>query len=68
METNAPNPHDDLIAEIEAFCATRNMALTRFGSEAVNDPAFVASLRNGRECRRATLARVRAYIDQVAAE
>lgn len=54
--------HPDLIAEIRAFCAAQDMALTRFGKEAVNDPSFVRQLEEGRECRRSTIRKVRAFM------
>ena len=54
--------HPELLADIRAFCAARGMTVTRFGTEAVNDPSFVAGLEKGRECRRATLNRVRTFM------
>lgn len=44
------------------------MPATKFGREAVRDPRFVGDLRNGREPRRATAARVHAYLDRVEAQ
>lgn len=55
-------PHSDLLADIEAFCAARDMPVSRFGSDAMGDPSFVFDLRNGRECRRATLDRARDWM------
>ena len=64
--------HPELIADIEAFCASRGMAETRFGSESIGDPSLLARLRTGRELRVATLKRVRDFMvarrSQVAAE
>lgn len=37
--------HDQLIERIEAFCRRHDMAESRFGREAVNNPAFVSGLR-----------------------
>lgn len=54
--------HPDLLEEIRAFCDARGMALTRFGTEALGDPNFVSQLVAGRECRRATLTRVRSFM------
>lgn len=55
--------HSDLIAEIDALCAETGMARSKFGAEAMNDPAFVFELAKGRECRRSTVERVRAFIE-----
>lgn len=62
MENADTIPHPDLLAEIRAFCAARGMATTRFGKEALSDPAFVSNLEAGRECRRATIHKVRAFM------
>lgn len=35
----------ELLAKIEAFCRRHDMAETRFGRDAVNNPAFISSLR-----------------------
>jgi hypothetical protein len=35
----------DILARIEAFCRRHDMAESRFGREAVNNPALVSSLR-----------------------
>lgn len=68
MQNLDPVPHADLLAEIRAFCEARGMALTRFGKEALNDPAFVSGLEAGRECRRATIGKVRAFMSASDAE
>jgi hypothetical protein len=62
MENADTIPHPDLLAEIRTFCAARGMATTRFGKEALSDPAFVSNLEAGRECRRATINKVRAFM------
>jgi hypothetical protein len=54
--------HPELVAEIRAWCAARGVALTAFGMAALNDPSFFADLEEGRECRRATLVKVREYM------
>jgi len=54
--------HPDLLAEIAAFCAARGLSKTAFGRDAVGDPNFVMDVESGRECRRATIARVRSFI------
>jgi len=48
---------------IELYLRQKRMPPTRFGREAVNDPRFVFDLRNGREPREKTAARVTAWLD-----
>jgi hypothetical protein len=48
---------DDLLNDIEAFCRTHHIRESRFGRAAVNDTTFIPQLREGREPRRATIAR-----------
>jgi hypothetical protein len=62
MEQHDAIAHPDLLEDIRAFCEARGMALTRFGKDALNDPAFVANLMSGRECRRSTINRVRSFM------
>lgn len=38
----------DLLAKVEAFLAQHGMAPSKFGREAMADPALVTHLRNGR--------------------
>lgn len=54
----------DLVRRVEQFLRDSGMPASRFGREALGDPCFVADLRNGRELRSATAARVRAYLDR----
>ncbi len=49
-------------AEIDAFLAKHDMAPATFGAEACNDTAFVTDLRDGREPRFSTIAKVRAFM------
>jgi hypothetical protein len=53
---------DDLINDIEAFCRTHQLKDSRFGRAAVNDTTFLPQLRDGREPRRKTVARVRRFM------
>ena len=53
-----------LLSTIERHLRNSGIAPTRFGREAVNDPRFVLDLRNGREPRPTTVARVITYIVQ----
>lgn len=50
--------------EVEKFLARTGMPATKFGRLAVNDPRFVLDLRNGREPRSATAAKVIHFIEQ----
>ena len=54
-----------LLREVEKFLRHSDVAPTRFGREAVGDPRFVFDLRNGRDPRPTTVARVRAYLEAV---
>jgi len=54
----------ELIQEIEAYLAKTGMKPWEFGRKALNDPALWDDLRTGRELRRGTRERVRAYIAQ----
>ncbi len=54
-----------LLHDVEKYLRSSAIAPTRFGRDAVNDPRFVFDLRNGREPRRQTVERVRAYLEQV---
>lgn len=61
--------NNDLLNEINDFIEVYNqvsqskdMNPTRFGILALNDPAFVTSLKKGRDLRRSTEERVRSFI------
>lgn len=58
----------NLVRRVEHFLKASEMPASRFGREALGDPCFVADLRNGREPRAATAARVRAYLDDAERE
>lgn len=51
-----------LIRSVEKFLRAHGMPATKFGRLTVQDPRFVFDLRNGREPRAATEARIRAFI------
>jgi len=51
-----------LLGEIERCMRKRNIAASRFGRDAAHDPRFVFDLRQGREPRPRTQARVLAFI------
>ena len=52
-----------LLPRVERYLRRSGTPPIRFGREAVHDPRFVFDLRNGREPRPATAARVSAYLD-----
>jgi hypothetical protein len=52
-----------LLREVEKFLRHNDTAPTRFGRDAVGDPRFVFDLRNGRDPRPRTVARVVAYLE-----
>lgn len=53
----------NLLREIEGYIRRHDSTPARFGREVVRDPRFVFDLRNGREPRPSTVARVRAYLE-----
>ena len=52
-----------LLSRIEIHLRRSGTPATRFGREAVRDPRFVFDLRNGREPRARTVARVAAFLE-----
>ena len=52
-----------LMRRIQLFMKRADMAPTRFGREAVGDPRLISDLRNGRELRGSTAARIHAWLD-----
>jgi hypothetical protein len=52
-----------LLRAIERHMRLTGMSPSRFGREAMGDPAFVEDLRMGRKPRQATLERVRKYLE-----
>lgn len=51
-----------LLDEIEAFLEAAGMSPTAFGTQALNDPPFVAQLRAGRDVKMSTVEKVRAFM------
>jgi hypothetical protein len=52
-----------LLREVETFLRHSEITPTRFGRNALGDPRFVFDLRNGRDPRPRTVARVLAYLE-----
>jgi hypothetical protein len=57
-----------LLQRIEDHMKAKRMTPTRFGREAVGDPLLVSNLRDGREPRPRTVARVLDYIERSSGE
>lgn len=53
----------NLLREVEKYLRRSDVAPTRFGRDVVGDPRFVFDLRNGRDPRPRTIAKVRAYLE-----
>lgn len=54
---------NDLLGRIDAFLKETGMAVSRFGREAANEPAFVSRLRGGMSPTLARANRVIAFMD-----
>jgi hypothetical protein len=54
--------HDDLLAEIAAYCAARGVSRSGFGQSAVGDPSLIPGLEAGRELRSRTIRAIRHYM------
>jgi hypothetical protein len=52
-----------LMRRIQLFLSRADMPPTRFGREAVGDPRLISDLKNGRELRETTAARIHAWLD-----
>ena len=52
-----------LLREVENFLRCSKIPPARFGREVMGDPRFVFDLRNGREPRPRTVARVRKFLE-----
>ena len=53
----------NLTRRIRLFLERAEMTPTRFGREAIGDPRLVTDLKNGRELRATTAARIHAWLD-----
>lgn len=51
-----------ILGKVERYLRKHGMPATKFGRLAVRDPRLVGDLRNGRELRSRTLARVEAFL------
>ena len=52
-----------LMRRIELFLQRAAMTPTRFGREAVGDPRLIRDMKNGRELRYTTVARILAWLE-----
>ena len=55
-------PLGTMLQDVSAFLMRNRMPESRFGDLALGDPAFVRNLRNGREPRAVTAAKVRVFM------
>jgi hypothetical protein len=62
MDTQNTDFNADLLAEIAAFCGKHRLSLTKFGTLAVKDPAFVTTLKRGRDVGRKLERRMRVFM------
>lgn len=53
-----------LLREVEKFLRAAKVPPARFGREVMGDPRFVFDLRNGREPRPRTVARIRKFLER----
>lgn len=53
-----------LLYRIERYLRRSRTPATRFGREAVNDPRIIFDMRNGRELRETTRARLLAHLER----
>lgn len=51
-----------ILGKVERYLRKHSLPATKFGRLAVRDPRLVGDLRNGRELRAKTLARVEAFL------
>jgi hypothetical protein len=58
-------PTDLLLEEIETFLTEMSVAPCAFGVRACKSGHLVPELRQGRQCRPATIAKIRAYMQEV---
>lgn len=52
----------EILSKVERYLRKHGMPQTKFGRLAVHDPRLVGDLRNGRELRAHTRARVEAFL------
>lgn len=52
----------EILSKVERYLRKHEMPHTKFGRLAVHDPRLVGDLRNGRELRARTLARIEAFL------
>jgi hypothetical protein len=56
----------NLLREVEKFLRRSDTAPSRFGRDVFGDPRFVFDMRNGRDPRPQTVARVITYLEAAA--
>lgn len=59
---------ENLIRQIEAFCAAHGVSERQFGELSMNDGKLVAQIRSGRDLRYSTVQRITDFISEYAPE
>lgn len=57
-----------LLTDIQAFCEANGISLSDFGEMAMRDRGFATRLRNGRDVKLSTAARVRQFMAEYPTE
>lgn len=68
MNDQADVKQPDFLADIQSFCAKYGFSPTTFGRKVMSDPTFVFHIMKGRECRQATVRRVRDFMERHSAK
>lgn len=55
---------DELIGQVEDFCRRHDMSESRLGRDALNNPAFVSGLREGKSPTLETLNRLKSFMSE----
>lgn len=58
-----PDHTKDFVHEINAFCKKNGIPDSRFGREAMNNPAFIYALRKGGDIQQSTVNKLRAFME-----
>ncbi|HIV78237.1 MAG TPA: hypothetical protein H9899_12020 [Candidatus Sphingomonas excrementigallinarum] len=58
----------DILTAIETFRQRHGIPVTTFGRRSVGDANLIANLKDGRELRRATLARINQFMSEYSSE
>jgi hypothetical protein len=62
MSSKYQDSYEAFVARCERFVARHDLAPSRFGRDAVNDPRFITDMRRGKVPRPATMDKVEEYM------